>query len=136
MPITADFHIQLLSAIHKVQGECIDGSHAVELFDGLLNELLDLTSSEYGFIGEALHNGTQPYLKTYAITDISWNEETRSFYESNAPQGLEFLNLDTLFGAVIKSHRPVISNSPVTDPRAGGVPPGHPHSGTISTTGK
>jgi signal transduction histidine kinase len=39
---------------------------------------------------------------------------------------LEFRNLDTLFGAVMKTGEPVISNNPSTDPRRGGLPPGHP----------
>ncbi|MDP6625613.1 MAG: GAF domain-containing protein [Nitrospinota bacterium] len=35
-------------------------------------------------------------------------------------------NLETLFGAVIKSGDTVISNNPSTDPRSGGIPKGHP----------
>ena len=51
-------------------------------------------------------------LSTHAITDISWNEETRRFYQEKAPQGLEFRNLDTLFGSVIKSGVTVRTNEP------------------------
>jgi hypothetical protein len=50
------------------------------LFDRLLTDLLLLTESEYGFIGEVLldDNG-DPYMKTYAITNIAWNETWMQF---------------------------------------------------------
>ncbi len=110
------------------------------LFDGMLESLLELTESEYGFIGEInlAADGSplmeesymkfrgRPYLKTHAITDISWNDETRAFYAENAPKGMEFHNLQTLFGAVIVTGEPVIANSPSNDPRRGGLPDGHP----------
>jgi len=85
--------------------------------------------SEYGFIGEvkfeeptdANSQGTM-YLQTHAITNIAWNDETRAFYEANAPTGLKFYNLDSLFGKVMTTSRPVISNSPKSDPRRCGIP--------------
>ncbi|MDH5392356.1 MAG: PAS domain-containing protein [Gammaproteobacteria bacterium] len=93
----------------------------------LLDGLLAFTDSEYGFIGEIKYReNNAPYLKTDAITDISWNEPTRELYDSWAEKGFEFSNMDTLFGHVITSGDVVVSNSPATDPRAKGLPPGHP----------
>jgi len=117
----------LLQAIMRAQSQFITDVEPNVLFDELLDSLLVLTESEYGFIGEVLYksDGT-PYLKTHAITNIAWNEETRKFYEENAPQGLEFYNMKTLFGAVIVTGKPVISNDPYHDPRRGGLPEGHP----------
>jgi PAS domain S-box-containing protein len=117
----------LLQAVINAQSKFIVDDDPRELFDGLLHDLLDLTSSEYGFIGEVLYNEAKlPYLKTHAITNIAWNEETRNFYEENAPQGLEFHNLETLFGYALKTEETVISNDPARDPRSGGLPKGHP----------
>ena len=92
----------LLRAITRAQSQFITDVEPNVLFDKLLESLLVLTESEYGFIGEVFHktDGT-PYLKTHAITNIAWNEETRKFYEENARQGLEFDNMKTLLGAVI-----------------------------------
>jgi diguanylate cyclase (GGDEF)-like protein/PAS domain S-box-containing protein len=67
-----------------------------------------------------------PYLRTQAITNIAWDQATRDFYAEHAPKGLEFTNLDTLFGAALKNGRPVIANDPANDERSGGTPPGHP----------
>jgi PAS domain S-box-containing protein len=118
---------KLLHAITRAQMEFITNVDSRELYDGLLENLLDITDSEYGFIGELLYDpdGT-PYLKTHAITNIAWNQETLKFYEENAPQGLEFRNLKTLFGTVITRAEAVISNDPDNDIRAGGRPEGHP----------
>ncbi len=121
-------HQQLLNQlIARAQSDFIRETDRRKAFDGFLQDFLALTDSEYGFIGEVLHTPQgAPYLKTYAITNIAWNEATRSFYEANAPQGMEFGNLNTLFGAVMTSGKPVIANDPCHDPRRGGLPDGHP----------
>ncbi|MHC4992943.1 MAG: CHASE domain-containing protein, partial [Planctomycetota bacterium] len=117
----------LLRAISTAQSCFISRSEPRDLFDMLLSSLLTASESEYGFIGEVLFDEKgAPYLKTHALTNIAWNEETRNFYETHAPEGLEFRNLKTLFGSVITTGEPVIANEPRTDRRAGGLPPGHP----------
>ncbi|MBT3584752.1 MAG: response regulator [Halobacteriovoraceae bacterium] len=118
---------RMLEAITKALSLYIENHSTKEVFGHLLDSILDLSGSEYGFIGQTFYDDKgKPYLKTHAITDISWDSETRSFFKENAPAGLEFRNLETLFGAALKSETPVISNSPGIDPRAGGLPPGHP----------
>jgi PAS domain S-box-containing protein len=117
----------LLRAITQAQSYFISDVEPRILFEELLSNLLILTKSEYGFIGEIRHRQNHiPYLKTHAITNIAWNEETRKFYEDNVENGLEFDNLNTLFGKVITTGEPVISNDPYHDPRRGGLPEGHP----------
>lgn len=118
---------QLSEAIARSQSQFIIEPDRRKAFDSLLNNILELTESEYGFIGEVLYTPEgSPYLKTYAITNIAWNEDTRAFYEANAPKGMEFFNLNTLFGAALTSAKPVISNTPASDPHRGGLPEGHP----------
>ncbi len=118
---------QLTEAISSAQVQFIREASPRLAFDDLLTDVLDLTVSEYGFIGEVLRSRDgAPYLKTHAITNIAWNAETRAFYEANAPTGMEFHNLDTLFGAALRGEKPVIANDPYHDPRRGGLPEGHP----------
>lgn len=117
----------ILEAISKAQSQFIANVDTKVLFDDLLADLLSLTQSEYGFIGEVLHDPDgKPYLKSHAITNIAWNDETRAFYEKHAATGLEFRNLKSLFGAVLTTGKEVISNSPSIDPRRCGIPEGHP----------
>lgn len=118
---------QLSRVIATAQAQFIEKTDRREAFDGLLSDILSLTDSEYGFIGEVLYTtGDEPYLKSYAISNIAWNDDTRAFYEANAPQGMEFFNLNSLFGAALSSGEPVIANDPCHDPRRGGLPEGHP----------
>jgi PAS domain S-box-containing protein len=119
--------VRLLDAVHEAHAEFLVGADAREAFARLLSTLLSFTRSEYGFIGETLRrpDGTH-YLKTHAITNVAWNDETRAFVAANAPQGLEFVNPDTLFGAVLLTGEPVLANDPARDPRRGGLPDGHP----------
>ena len=119
-------HHLLINTIKMVQDEYISGIGRHEFFERLLNTILDLTNSEYGFIGEVLYKDNQPYLKTYAISNIAWDEETRKFYDEHVTQGLEFYNHDNLFGHTLKTNEIVISNDPKNDPRSGGLPNGHP----------
>ncbi|MBL4608430.1 MAG: PAS domain S-box protein, partial [Pseudomonadales bacterium] len=120
-------HQKLDAAISHAQTQFIAGSERQKGFDCLLSDTLALTKSEYGFIGEVLFNKENaPYLKTYSITNIAGDNDTRDFYDTNAPQGLEFSNLDTLFGAALRTGAPVIANHAPTDSRSGGLPKGHP----------
>ena len=119
----------LLREVGRLQSSYISRGKidAAEIFEDLLQLLLKFTGSEYGFVGEVLRDEHgQPYLKTHAITNISWNDEMKAFYEKHKAKGLEFRNLKTLFGAALVTGEAVISNSPATDPRRGGLPPGHP----------
>lgn len=117
----------LLKALSEINSEFVaPNSNKRSLFKKMLAKMLHITGSEYGFIGEILHRNEQPYLKTYAITDISWNEETHALYKKYEEVGMEFTNLNTLFGYTIKTGESVISNDPANDTKRGGLPKGHP----------
>ncbi len=121
------FDRAMLDSISHAQSRFIADASPQAVFDSLLNELLAITGSEYGFIGRILYTEDDvPYLKTFALSNIAWNEETLEFYEQNAPSGMEFRNLDSLFGEVIKTGQYVFANDPASDPRACGRPEGHP----------
>ncbi len=120
-------HRDLLDALSRIQALYIQDARPSDLFEGILDSALSLTSSEYGFIGDVLTGpGGARYLKTRAITNIAWNDETRAFYDANVAQGLEFHNLKSLFGAVMVTGEAVIANDPANDPRRTGLPSGHP----------
>ncbi len=118
---------QMLAEVRAMQSWFIGADSPGDEFDALLERMLRFTSSEYGFIGQILHeeDGT-PYLHTFAVTNIAWDEATRRFYDENAPTGMIFRNMETLFGAAITSGEIVVANSPGTDHRSGGLPDGHP----------
>ena len=124
---TASSQHRLIKAISRAQGTFINSTETAEAFDGLLTDLLELTGSAFGFMGEVLYaNPQQPYLLVYACTDIAWSEASRAAYAKKASQRLEFNDLKTLFGAALLTRTPVIANDPIHDVRAGGLLAGHP----------
>ncbi|MBL0917866.1 MAG: PAS domain-containing protein [Hydrogenophaga sp.] len=117
---------RMLAAVTQAQTVFIEGEDKRQAFQGLLDAFLLVTGSEYGFVGEVLHDtDDRPYLRTTAITDIAWDEASRRMYDEHRDSGMEFRNLDTLFGHGLRTGEPVIANDPATDPRAGGMPGGH-----------
>jgi len=117
----------LLDGIFRMQTKFIAAEKGNAVFDELLVEVLKISGSEYGFIGEIKHpEAGAPYLKTKAITNIAWDKASREFYEQSALDGLEFRDLDTLFGHTIKTGEMVITNDPSNHPKSKGLPENHP----------
>lgn len=117
----------LLQSVSGILAQFITETDPYILFGGLLDSLLDLTRSEYGFIGEIFQSEKgRPCLKSYATTNIAWSPETRRLYDETKKRGMVFSRMDSLYGAVIRTGQLVISNHPSDDPRSGGLPKGHP----------
>ncbi|MGC8742354.1 MAG: histidine kinase dimerization/phosphoacceptor domain -containing protein [Verrucomicrobiia bacterium] len=119
---------ELLAALTEINSKYISGVSIQQVFNDLLSVLIKLTESEFGFIGEVKYAPYgKPYLKVHSFVNIHWHPDTIKLYEEYVNYGLEFHNLDNLFGAVITSREVVISNNPDKDPRAKkSLPPGHP----------
>lgn len=116
---------EILSRVSQLQNSYIDERGIRDFYDSALKDILSLTDSEYGFIGEVLYEEASPYLLTRALTDISWDETTRKLHARSHPRGLELRNLASLFGVTLRTGKLVISNDPAHDPRRGGLPFGH-----------
>lgn len=118
---------RMLEAVREAQAAYIEADDKRRTFEGLLQALLSVTDSAFGFVGEVHYDASgQPYLKTHAITDLAWDEASRRTMAEQAGSGLEFRNLHTLFGQALATGRTVLSNDPAADPRSAGLPPGHP----------
>lgn len=118
---------RLLALLHTCTTRFISSPSFREVAEDLLQGLLQLTDSRYGFISEVGRSDEgSPYLKTHAISNIAWDADSARLYAESTESGIEFHNLDTLYGAVIREGQIVIANDPVNDPRSGGLPEGHP----------
>jgi PAS domain S-box-containing protein len=118
---------ELLQAVNETQLSFFLQDDFTSPMGILLEKMLHLTESKFGFIGEVLYNeNNEPYLKTHTITNISWSEESQQFYSDNFKAGIEFRNLNTLFGESLRTGEIVIANKAYADSRAGGTPHGHP----------
>jgi len=117
--------LDLLERVAFVQNKCLQSEGPKEVYNCLLDGLLDIIGSEFGFIGEWKKDEDDVnYLHVHASTNVAWNAATRKFYEEN--HALKFYNMDTLFGRVLTGEKPVISNDAKNDSRATGTPKGHP----------
>ena len=118
---------RLFVVISQLQEQFIREPDPLVMFDKLLQDILALTGSEFGFIGDVLQDEAgRDYLKCYAFSNIAWDDATRAFYEENQATGFIFKKLDNLFGRVITRREPVMTNDPAHAPQHTGTPPGHP----------
>jgi len=119
---------QVLGIINQAQLQFIRDVEPRIFFETVLRQILTLTGSEIGFIGEVLYEQGVPHLEMFTVTNIAWSDEVRKQYEAAQQQGrgIEIHKQDTLIGKVLLTSEPLISNAPQGDPRAGGFPDGHP----------
>ncbi|GGY73338.1 sensor domain-containing phosphodiesterase [Marinobacter zhanjiangensis] len=118
---------QLTRAIHRAQNIFLTHEDEHAAFDLMLNDLLTLTDSQFGYIGEVLHHADNtPFLRVGAITNIAWSPETEGLYQQVKRRGMIFENNNNLIGASLTSGELVTANHFDSDSRRGGLPPGHP----------
>jgi AraC-like DNA-binding protein len=95
----------------------------------ILHNAVEPTQSKYGFVGVILDS---KILRLLAHEGFKWHETiNREFFEEKMRgydrEGfLDFEESDNLVAAVVHQKQAVLSNSPSTDPRSGGLPSGHP----------
>ena len=119
--------LQRLSSLQATLQVSVSGSDSDSGFESMLDALLEMTASPYGFVGEVFQDDEgAPYLRPRAVSDISWDEAPRTWHEENIEARLPFRNLETLVSETLKTGKRVISASLATDPRVGELPPGGP----------
>ncbi|HIK38719.1 MAG TPA: response regulator [Geminocystis sp. M7585_C2015_104] len=126
----------LLAIISQAQSEYVANGDIQSLFDNLLEKLLLLTDSEFGFIGELKHPEEdtnshpphhKPYLKIHSLGSISrHNGKSIRLYDEKQGRGMEMSDFNNLFGQVILTGKPVICNDYNAYERKKGTPKGHP----------
>lgn len=86
----------------------------------VLNKIIQISKSEYGFIGKIKEN------KLYAksITNIAWNASSEEFYHNNRQHNMVFDLNKTIFGCSIHEKKPYLINR--YDNKRNILPKGHP----------
>jgi two-component sensor histidine kinase len=119
--------LQLLDRIREAQASYIVTGDPRTTFGCLLDALVSMTGSEFGFLDEVLvdEDGSL-YKLSLALSNISWNAESEKLYEKLKERRLEFRNLKNLAGIPALTGQPLIANDAPHDERCGGLPHGHP----------
>ena len=121
----------LLETISRALMLFIAEGHPAGAFDHLLQNLLFLTQSEFGFIGEILHSPrAKPYLKFHAISEGGQKPSPPNGTKKLSFPLLDAAGVKTLCSAIESSGRSFIANTPAELPSLHGVPEG---SGTLQT---
>jgi PAS domain S-box-containing protein len=126
---------RILQSISSIQTQYLAEVKPEILFARMLELLLELTESVYGFIGEIqiAADGSPTMEKSYlkfrdrrnlesqAMTNVGWNNLTR-LSARIPPLDLEVDRLQTLFDAVMVTGETVIANCPGDDSKQGEPP--------------
>jgi PAS domain S-box-containing protein len=119
----------VLTAVTQALTDFLDSGNWSAASQHLLRFAIQQTQSEYGFLGVILEG---PVLRVLAHDGVTWDLKlNRALYEEKMRQQaevgyFELTHIHNLLGEVIGKGEPVISNSPKSDPRSGGMPAGHP----------
>lgn len=120
---------ELHQALNSAMTAFLGGAVWKEVSKILLSAALAQSRSAFGFVGVVKGGAV---LQIDCFEGIEWSQtENRAFFEGAQKlyqeQGfLEFTNLDTLFGRVIKSRQSVLANDPAHAEGSSGTPKGHP----------
>jgi PAS domain S-box-containing protein len=118
---------KLVALIKNAQSLYIATEDPKKIFASLLEALVSITESEYGFLDEVVHKQNDEIFKrSLALTNLSWNEHAAKLYDQLVSQKLEFENLNNLAGLAAITGKVIISNDLSRDPNSKGLPPGHP----------
>ena len=115
------YNAQLSAALHM--------ENPSKLFLDLLNEVISLIRCQYSFIGEVKYTDDgKPFLHSHAISfaRTKLSQEALDLFQKCTQVGFKFNNMNSLFGHVMMTGQPLLTNHPKTHPFASPnhVPPG------------
>jgi len=117
----------LLDSVRAAQELYLTQGEPEPVFESLLQTLVCMTDSEYGFLDEVLTDDQgKRYKLSLAISDISWDDASRALYAQLRARNLEFRDLNNLAGLPAAQDSLVIANDVPHDAHSRGVSPGHP----------
>ena len=117
----------LLKVLQEINEDFIQSPESkYELFKKMIDYVLEVTESQYGFIGEVNTVNDKRVLRTYVISDITAVHTGEVDLIEYSQRGSVFTDLNTLFGYTLKTGESIIDNSIGLDSKQGDVPDGHP----------
>ncbi len=116
----------LLHVLHRGMTDFATLMSSDQLWSFLKDALCDLTGSDYALIGEVVPVEGKPGLKIHAITDLSWNEDSRRLMERLRSGDMVLTNPDSMLGRVFAGGEVVMTNDVAAETLRTGFPHGHP----------
>ncbi|MFZ8199699.1 sensor domain-containing diguanylate cyclase [Alteromonas portus] len=117
---------QLLQFINKTRASYLQNNDLTMACQTVLPELIDISDSQFAFVGQMKNEGDASRLFIHAISEIVWDNSSFSQYNEYKKRNLYFSSFDNLFGTTILTGEVTISNTSGSHPNSKGVPQGHP----------
>ncbi|MEW9799102.1 diguanylate cyclase [Alteromonas sp. CYL-A6] len=117
---------QLLKFINKARAHYLTHNDLTGACQAILPELIDISDSQFAFIGEIIEENGTTRLFIHATSEISWDASSSQLVQRYRDRDLYFESFDNLFGRVITTGDMVLSNTPASHPSSRGTPKGHP----------
>lgn len=117
---------QLLQFINKTRASYLQNNDLTMACQTVLPELIDISDSQFAFIGQMKGEGDASKLFIHAISEIVWDSSSFTQYNEYKKRNLYFDSFDNLFGTTILTGEVTISNTSGSHPNSKGVPQGHP----------
>ena len=116
----------LLRAISSAQSRFIRDSNITDVFHKLLQDILSLTGSEFGIIGEVLYRDDERYLNLLSVSNTIPPGSAPDIQSNCAFPEHELWDLTSLIGAPVTRSETIIVNDPVNTAGHGALPRGFP----------
>ena len=117
---------RLLQVLHRGMTDFATLMSSDQLWLFLKDALCDLSCCDYALIGEVVPLGGKPGLKIHAITDLSWNDDSRRLMERLSSGDMILTNPDSMLGRVFAGGEVVMTRDMESETRRTGFPHGHP----------
>lgn len=117
---------RLLQVLHRGMTDFSTLMSSDQLWPFLKDALCELTGSDYALIGEVVPVDGRPGLKIHAITDLSWNDDSRRLMARLGSGDMMLTNPDSMLGRVFAQGEVVMSQDLAAETRRAGFPHGHP----------
>lgn len=117
---------ELLDSIRIAQARFISEGDPKPAFESLLQTLVRMTRSEFGFLDEVLRDDGVLTRHRLALSNVAWDERSRKFHKDVEAGNLKCGTPDNLAGAPAVTGELIIANDARRHPRFRGLPPGHP----------
>lgn len=117
---------QLLAALKEATESFVDDQAQQNLvWDSLLRAILDISDSDYGFIGEVITVQGKPFLHLHALYNPTWHEGSFELLHRLKSESISLDRPDTVVGRSVLEKKMVYNNAMVECPQ-GSILPGHP----------
>lgn len=119
---------KLEHVINNAQSILINDNNVTAALDYLLRQTLTLSESKLGFISQVVSDDkTKPFMRAMVFASSKTNDVQLGLFQGkNLPPNGEFRNLNTMFGTIMTTGKPLITSHLGRDLRAAALPPGHP----------